>query len=322
MGKKIRRWKSYAKETLKGSYSLPMLGMLALTALNAVASQLTGMLFRGSTVLSLIMGQVFLFVLCLIIGVFSAGLAYMYLNMARGRAYSIQDMLYFFKNHPDRVIVAGLVLGLIDLVVSLPSFYMTYFVQAGPTLEEQMTWITKLAGTMVLASVLRALFTMPFVLAYYLMADELELGGIEALKRSARMMKGNYGKYLLMEISFIPLLILSVFTLYIALLWIVPYMEMSAVMFFRDLNGEFTPEMPDYVTPYSLSQAKAAARKAVDERMAEGYCPGSWRELTQAPQAGGQTGAELSGSGEEWKDNPKEAPKRQEPPKDDFNAEA
>lgn len=268
MRRKIRRWKTYAKETLHGNYSIIILALLAITAVNMVVSELVSALFGGTTILNIITGQAALFIVSVIMGVFSAGLSYMLLNMARGKAYTFGDLLYFFKNYPDRVIIAGIVLGIIDLIVSIPYYYVNYFVDPGTTLEENMQWLMKLGLMLLLASVLNLLLTLPFVLTYFLLADDLELGGIEALKMSAKLMKGNIGKYLLLEISFIPLLILSVFTLYIALLWLVPYMEMSVVMFYRDLRGEFTPEMPGYDTPYSLAR-EAEKRRENDDYNAE-----------------------------------------------------
>lgn len=254
MNRKIHRWKTYAKETLKGNFSIPILSILVIAGINMLISQLTGVLFRGSSVWNIIFGQLFLFIVTLIMGIFSAGLSYMFLNMARGRAYSFKDLLYFFKNHPDRVITVGFVFGIIDLIVSVPSFYVSYFVDPGTTLESQLDWLTKFGLTIVLSLTLNLLITLPMALTYYLLADNLELGGIDALRQSVKYMRGNIIKYLFLQISFLPLLVLSAFTLYIALLWIVPYMEMSSVMFYRDIMGEFIPEAPGYDTPYSLSR--------------------------------------------------------------------
>ena len=71
-----------------------------------------------------------------------------------------------------------------------------------------------------------------------------DLGGIQGLKESARLMKGNMWRYIKLNLSFVPLLFLSVFTFYIALFWIMPYMEMSLVTFYRDLNGELDHRLP------------------------------------------------------------------------------
>ena len=78
-------------------------------------------------------------------------------------------------------------------------------------------------------------------------------------------MHGNFGRYLMLKISFIPLMFLSVFTFYIALLWIFPYMAMTEVMFYRDLTGELKVQKEeeeraarDYVNPMfdSYSQSE------------------------------------------------------------------
>ena len=46
----------------------------------------------------------------------------------------------------------------------------------------------------------------------------------------------------MLKISFLPLMFLSVFTFYIALLWILPYLTMTETMFYRDLTGELTAQ--------------------------------------------------------------------------------
>ncbi|MDC7290793.1 DUF975 family protein [Blautia schinkii] len=239
MTKTRRQWKAYAREMLRGNYTIPIVGTLAIAGINFVGGNLGSSLFRGSSLTTIIISQIFMFILSLIMCVFTAGLSYMYMNIARGRKYSLGDILFLFKNHPDRVIVAGFVLALIDVVVNIPYFYVSYTKDPGVTAEENAEWLLVLSFYLLLGIVLNLLLTLPFVMTYFLLADDLELGGIDALKASLGMMKGNKGKYLLLQLSFIPLLFLSAFTLYIGLLWLLPYMEMSSVMFYRDLCGEF-----------------------------------------------------------------------------------
>ena len=68
----------------------------------------------------------------------------------------------------------------------------------------------------------------------------------------------------MLKISFIPLMFLSVFTFYIALLWIFPYMAMTEVMFYRDLTGELKVQKEeeeraarDYVNPMFDSHSQS-----------------------------------------------------------------
>ncbi|MDO4340214.1 MAG: DUF975 family protein [Eubacteriales bacterium] len=243
MDKSRRQWKAYARETLSGNFLLPVLGFVILLAGSTMGGSLASILFPGDAPLMIILSKVFLFILALIMTVFSAGVSYMFLNLARGRKYTLNDMLYFFTNHPDRVIVAAFVMAVIDQIVSIPYNYYTFLVHPGETAEEQLIWMGQCMLTMLLASVLNTLLTLPFALTYYLLADNPEMGGIEALKTSMRLMKGNKGKYLLMQVSFLPLMFLTVFTLYIGMLWVLPYMEMTSVMFYRDICREFRPSM-------------------------------------------------------------------------------
>ena len=82
------------------------------------------------------------------------------------------------------------------------------------------------------------------------------MGGIQALKTSVRLMKGKKGKYFVLQLSYVPLLLLSIFTLYIALLWLLPYMNVADTAFYMDARGEFDRpdedmEEPDRITDHS-----------------------------------------------------------------------
>lgn len=255
MKRNIRTIKSYAKRSLQGCLGSMILGMLAVFGLNVLGSRMATGLFGGSGILNLVLSEVFLLAVSLITGIFSAGYCYMQLNIARGKEFSLGDLIYFFRNQPDRVIIAGFILAIIQVLTAIP-YYVSFATDMGITLEEQMAWMTKVMSLMVLSTVLNLLISLPFAMTFYIMADDEEIGGIAALRESMRMMKGNLGRYLLLQISFIPLLLLSVFTLYLALLWVIPYMEMASAVFFRDLRGEFDypdnpPENPGYtITEY------------------------------------------------------------------------
>ena len=95
---------------------------------------------------------------------------------------------------------------------------------------------------MLIGMIVFQILIIPLEMTYYILADKPEIKGTEALKESIELMHGNFGKYLVLKLSFIPLMFLSVFTFYIALLWILPYMEMTEVMFYRDLLGELTAQ--------------------------------------------------------------------------------
>lgn len=242
--RKTKEIKQQARMALQGHYGTVILGLLAVYGLNMLGTVLSTNLFSGTSTLDLILSEVFLLVVSLIVGIISAGLGYMLLNISRGKEFSLADLGYFFRNQPDRVIIAGFVLALIQVITAIPYYYVSYTTDPGLTVEEQLQWFSTIFVLLAISTLLNFLISIPFAMTYFLMADDPELGGIQGLKESARLMKGNMWRYIKLNLSFIPLLFLSVFTFYIALFWIMPYMEMSLVTFYRDLNGELDHRLP------------------------------------------------------------------------------
>lgn len=250
--KRIRDLKINAKQALRGNYGVLILASLAAAGLRFAGSMLTGVFFPGYGVTDVILSQIFLIILSLVFSIVTAGFSYMALRVARGQECAIGDLLYFFRNHPDRVIIATLVLAVIDMLATIPVTYYNFTAELGTTMEAQMDWLVNYGLLLMISTVVSTLLCIPFAMIYFLLSDDSEMSGMEAVKASARMMKGKIGRYLLLQISFVPLLILSVFTLYIALLWIVPYMETASAMFYRDAMGEFNAPSIEEASAYDL----------------------------------------------------------------------
>ena len=64
------------------------------------------------------------------------------------------------------------------------------------------------------------------------------MGAIESMKISCRLMKGNKGRYFYISLSFLPLYIACIFTCYIGLLWLEPYIANTMAHFYMDVTGE------------------------------------------------------------------------------------
>ena len=231
-------WKSYAKRNLSGNWGIAIAAMLAVAAVNLVGNIFAVKLFPGDTVLPLVLSEIFVFVVSLIGMIFSTGYSYMQLNICRGREYKLGNLLYMFHNQPDRVLVAGLVVALLNELAQIPFCYVTYMVNPGSTMEGMLHWYQLLLGAWLIAMVLSVILTVPFALTFYFLADNPEMGGIEALKVSMHAMKGHIWQYLMLELSFVPLFFLSILTLYIGLLWLVPYMQFSETAFYMYVTGE------------------------------------------------------------------------------------
>lgn len=76
-----------------------------------------------------------------------------------------------------------------------------------------------------------------YSLAYYVLNDNPDMTGKEAVEKSAELMQGNVWALFCLRLSFIGWSILSVFTLCIGLLWLMPYMKVAEINFYRNLTN-------------------------------------------------------------------------------------
>ncbi len=79
--------------------------------------------------------------------------------------------------------------------------------------------------------------TLRYSMAIYVLHDNPELSGMEALSRSKEMMDGHKGKLFGLYLSFIGWAILCPFTLGIGYLWLFPYIKASEANFYEDLKN-------------------------------------------------------------------------------------
>jgi uncharacterized membrane protein len=80
----------------------------------------------------------------------------------------------------------------------------------------------------------------------YILYDNPEIKALEAITLSRRMMDGYKGKYFLMQLSFIGWGLLSMITLGIGLLWLVPYVQTSNANFYDDVKAAFDGRQEAY----------------------------------------------------------------------------
>ena len=235
-----RRWKMLARQALWDRLGTPVLACLLVTLLNLFGGYIAGLVFPGAGIMNIVLNEVFALGISVLLCLFTAGLYRLLLCMARRKEYSLGDLIWYFKNQPDRILVASFFLAVIAWVTSLPSSIYSYTMPAAATEQEYLNQMVVFLVLNLLGLLVNILVTVPFTLTYYLLCDQEDLGGVEALKKSVVLMKGHKLQYILLQISFLPWLLICLITFYLALLIVVPYMEMANVMFYRDLIGDYT----------------------------------------------------------------------------------
>jgi len=99
-----------------------------------------------------------------------------------------------------------------------------------------------------------------YAMAPYLMSQNPELGVMQAVDISKRMMNGHKGRLFCLDLSFIGWFILGILTFGLGLLFVFPYLLSSRAAFFLDLRYHYQEEMDgDSATkPASASTAEQA----------------------------------------------------------------
>lgn len=223
--------KALARAALLGNFGLPVSGYLLITVATSVLSMvLTGFLDFSSTV-SIVTSQILVYLFSLLSSLLMAGYNKMLLNLSRKMPYSLKDILYTFSHNPDRFIVVNFLMLLAGILVSLPFDLPSY------TSTSMNAMLLSLMGILV-RSLMNIILGAFFGLANYLLLDYPEMGAMEAMKESLRLMKGNKGRYLYLYLSFLPLTFVCTFTCYIGILWLLPYMQTTLAFFYMDITGE------------------------------------------------------------------------------------
>jgi uncharacterized membrane protein len=79
-----------------------------------------------------------------------------------------------------------------------------------------------------------ALFLVPYILK-----DNPELSIMDTLRLSRKMMEGHKWQLFKLQLSFIGWLLISLLTLGIGYLWLLPYMMTTCAAFYQDVKAEY-----------------------------------------------------------------------------------
>ena len=226
--------KAISRSALDGNWGLPIAANLLLFAISFPIIFFITFFTNTATTTGTITSEFLTYAVSLFISLFSAGITKMTLNISRKQSYSMKDMLYVFHHNADRFLIVGLVITVISFITGLPVMVMSM------NSNIPVSFIVFFSVFDLIISVIIDLF---LGLSIYLLLDNPEMGAVDSMKESIRLMKGNKGRSLYITLSFLPLAFASVFTCYIGFIWLIPYIDMTTANFYRDIIGELnTPD--------------------------------------------------------------------------------
>lgn len=233
MKKSSSELKCMAKGLLAGHYGLLIGAALLYGGGSLVITMVLELVFQSDHSVN-ILYFICSLIVSLLSTIFTIGYEKMILEISRGREARLGDLLYGFSHQPDRIILLTILLSLVSLACMLPG---SLLLAAGAVMK--LIPLT-LVGILALLTGTVFLFILSFgySMVFLLYLDNPEKGVIQLMRESRTLMKGNKGRYFYLQISFIGLMLLSILTCFIGLLWLMPYMEMTSVLFYRNLLNE------------------------------------------------------------------------------------
>ena len=225
--------KTSARANLRGRWSTAVAMACLLALISAAGLWLTWIFVQAmqKNVFMTISAIAVAFIIDLLLLLFKAGSDYFFLKLGRKENCSMGDLVYAFRTRPDRILIAGAIFTGIGVLYSVPYIAAAYIfpVFTAPVTAFLAAW--GIAGTILLA-----FFFLTFSQFIYVLLDDPDCGGLESLKKSARLMKGNRWRLLKILLSFIGWAFLELLSGGIGSLWIRPYFTETLTLFYRDLG--------------------------------------------------------------------------------------
>lgn len=233
-----------AKDMMEGKYGSAVL-LLFLSALisgavqlfiNTVGRNTMNSVYRmtgsqaSATAVSIFF-HVLLLAASVILGVMDAGITLFFLNIACGQPSSIRNLFYGFQAESKKCLIIATAITLWRSICLYPGQYL-----AGNylnTMDDKWlpyALIALIAGTAIYIPV-----SLGIGLSFYLMLDFPQNSARETLALCWRVTRGHRKRLFLLELSFLPLMLLCTLSFGIGFLWLNPYMQMTYTCFFLDL---------------------------------------------------------------------------------------
>ena len=234
--KKSYELKNIAKNKLDGKY-LPAVTICFMSvAIEYTVSILIGgylpnpIRSAGVSVPAYLVNNIFSLVLSWLLGVMRLGTSLFFLNIACGLPYKLTDLFYGYRNDSTRALIVSGAYTLLSTVCQMPGQYLVqafFYTSDGHLLIAGL--VAAVIGLCILLPVSAGIS-----LSFYLLLDFPNKSAQEVLLLSFRIMNGHKRRWLYMTLSFFPLIILCVLSIYIGFLWLMPYMQMTYACFFLD----------------------------------------------------------------------------------------
>ena len=227
--------KAIAKEKSLDKYGTLIFANILIFAIQFIVSALVTVSGPANIFLFCI-NELITLVISILVGILVSGKDYLYMNLLYSQAVSTSDIFFGFKQHPNKAVTIQALFVVVDFLVSIPGTVIFYLSRTNPS--------SGLLGVLfifiVLGLIVNVYVSLTYSQAFFLLHDYPDKSAKELLAYSKEMMKGHRFRLLYLHISFIPLMIFGVITLFIPLLWISVYRYSTLTAFYQDMIVKYS----------------------------------------------------------------------------------
>ena len=222
--------KQVARGIMVGKYRNAISILLASDLIVSTLSLFTATNTNSYT--GILIGFLINFIIVLFGTILTVGQCSFYLNIACNGPYQFSDLFTGFKVHPDKTIITQLIIQLLTTLPILPGVGLLLY-----SFRAYNIIVVFLLGCflLILGAGISWWISLKYSQVYYLLLDFPDYSSKELLKMSWKLMKGNVGRLLYLQVSFIPLTLAGLLSFGIGLLFVLPYQNMTYTLFYLDL---------------------------------------------------------------------------------------
>ncbi len=223
--------KDDAKDKLTGHYGFFIGAMLFIGIASSLISTLLTGSFSTDTTAGYVIFEGVSFIVVVFTGLFGVGSSLIYLKCACDTPVSFGDLFFGFSHSQNQGLILSTIINAANLLMIPVNLYSTkIYSETGRHMDYLATYLAGMSIVLIIELCIQFIL-MP---CFYLLLDYPGKSAGEILKLSFRIMRVHWRRLLLLELSFIPLLLLGLLSL-IGILWIVPYMNMTYALFYLDI---------------------------------------------------------------------------------------
>lgn len=245
-----------ARQSLKDVWADAVLATLIFVVIACLWSSLSqvGSLFQIYAVASLSLLLSFFLIMPL-----SGGFSVSFLRFLRGDNNASANMFRSFRENYGKFLGGLLIVGAITIALLIP-FFIVYFIvifasigSLDPAIiaaADEPDLPIELVATMI---PLLLLYMIPILLVVYryqlfmyVLEDNPEMGIMDSLQESKRLTRGHIWKLFGLDLSFIGWYLLSLLTLGVGMLWVIPYQYTARAAFYQDRINEDKRQDAEY----------------------------------------------------------------------------